>query len=182
MCEPTTIAMATFALSAATTASGVYAQRQQANAQEAANKQQYENSMIAYRGNLANIEATRAQLQQDATEQVNLNNRAARKATATAYTSAGENSVAGNSVDALLRNLAGMAGTDNANAETNYLRQDAALNVKRENMWNSTSSEINSLKTPTMPDYLGAAFQLGSSGLSAYSSYKKQQQTLKGGL
>lgn len=180
MCEPATIAMAAFALTAASTGASLYAQNQQAKAQESANRTQYENSMTAYRANLANTEATRNQLQQDVTEQVNMNNRAGRKAAATATTAAGESGVSGTSVDALLRDLRGQAGQDNANAETNYLRQDAALNAKRENIFNGTASDINSLRTPTMPDYLGATLRLGSAGLGAYSGYQRDQAILAG--
>lgn len=173
MCEPTTIALAGLALSATTAGAGLYGQHQQGKAQAQANQTQYEGQMTAYRGNLANIEVTRGQLQADATDKVNANNAASRAAQATARTSAGESGISGVSVDALLRDLAGEAGFDNTSVEENYLRQSAALNVQRENVFNNTASGINSLKTPAAPDYVGAGLRVAQDGLNIYSQHKK---------
>lgn len=173
MCEPTTIAMVGLALTAASTYAQVDAQKKQMHATERANEAQYQGAMTAYRGNLANIEVTRGQMAADATQKTNENNAASRAAQATALTSAGENGVSGLSVGALLRDLAGQAGYDNTNVETQYLRQNEALNVKRENAFNMTSSEINSLKTPAAPDYAGAALRLGQAGTNAYANVQR---------
>lgn len=148
--------------------------------QQQANQRQYENSMTAYRGNLANIEVQRNQMQADAAQKVNENNAASRAAQSTATVSAGEAGVSGVSVGALLRDLAGQAGYDNTNVEENYLRNNAALNAKRENAYTATASEINSLKTPVNPDYLGAGLRLGQAGLSAYGQYKQQDAIIRG--
>lgn len=180
MCEPATIAMGAFALSALSTGASLYGQQQQAKAQGQANQRQYESDMTAYRGNLAANEVTRGQLQQQATEQINANNAAGRRAASTAATSAGESGVSGLSVEALLRDLEGQAGYDNTNVESNYLRQNTALNAERENIHNNTVSQINTLKTPTMPDYLGAGLRLGQAGLSSYSGYQQQQAIIAG--
>ena len=180
MCEPATIAAISIGLSAVSTGAGLYAQNQQMHAQADANQTQYENQMTAYRANLANIEVTRNQMGEDATQKVNDNNAQARKATATATAAAGEAGVSGTSVDALLRDLAGQAGFDNTNVETNYLRQNTALNGQRENAFNQTASNINQLKTPTAPDYLGAGLRLGSSALGTYGNYQQQQAVLAG--
>lgn len=173
MCEPATIAM--IALSVASTGATLYGQKQVEKQQDQANKTQYENDMTAYRANLANIEVTRGQLQQDASQKTNENNAASRAAQATARTSAGEAGVAGLSVDALLRDLAGEAGYDNTNVEENYLRQNAGLNSQRENAYNTTASRINSLKTPTAPDYIGAGLKIAGAGLDGYNTTQKKR-------
>ena len=180
MCEPTTIAIAGLALSAASTGAGLYAQNQQMKAQSRANQQQYENSMTAYRANLANVEVTRNQMAADASQKVNENNAASSAAQATAMVSAGEAGVAGLSVDALLRDLAGEAGYDNTNVEENYLRQNTALNSKRENLFNDTTSTINMLPAPQAPDYLGAAFRIGQAGMTAYGQYQRADAIKRG--
>lgn len=180
MCEPTTIAWASFALTAASTGAGLYAQSQQAQAQSKAQWQQYENDMTAYRANLANVEVTRNQMAADATQKVNENNAASRAAQATARVSAGESGVSGLSVDALLRDLAGEAGYDNTNVEANYLRQNTALNAKRENIYNSTVSDINTMQTPQGPDYFGAGLRLANAGLDSYKYYRREDAILRG--
>jgi hypothetical protein len=154
-------------------AGAAYAQNKQADAQTAANQQQYENDMNAYRNNLANLEVQRNQQQQDATEQINMNNQAGRQATATATVAAGEAGVSGTSVDALLAELAGRAAYDNVNVEENLLRQDHAINVQRENAHNGVVSQVNSYRTPTMPDYLGSGLKIGQGAVDSYSLYQR---------
>lgn len=180
MCEPTTIAYAAFALTAASTAGSLYAQGKQAQSQSKAQWQQYENDMTAYRANLANIEVTRNQMQADATQKVNDNNAASRAAQATARVSAGESGVSGLSVDALLRDLAGEAGYDNTNVEENYLRQNTALNAKRENIYNATASDINVMQTPQGPDYFGAGLRLGQAALGTYAQTQRADAIRRG--
>jgi len=178
MCEPTTIALV--AMTALSAGAGLYSQQQQVKAQEAANQTQYNNTMAAYRGNLANIEVQRNQAAAQASEQINLNNKAAMKAESTATTAAGESGVSGTSVDALLRDLGGQAGYDNTNVEANYLNENYALNVKRENAYSAAASQINSLQTPTMPNYLGAALRIGTSVAGAYAQQNQTDKILAG--
>lgn len=159
MCEPTTMMV----LSIASTAAGVYAQQQQANAQAAANKQAYENQMTAYRVNQANSQFSRVQEAENLAEKKVANNNAARRAQSTAAVSAGEAGISGLSVDALMAEIGGMAGRDNISAETNYLRRDQAIQTDMTNNWANTASAINKLETPKTPDYLGAALKIGTS-------------------
>ena len=185
MCEPTTIALATLALSAATTVAGVAGQQQQASATASAqndfNRQTERNQLVARNQNLANLENQRNTAREDTTEQVNLNAMALRKAQATARVSAGESGVSGLSVDALLRDLSGRAGFDNATATENYLRQDESINARRENVQNGAVSAVNSIRNPVIqaPDYLGAALKIGQAGLGTYSDYQVRQDKLK---
>lgn len=178
MCDPVSIAAASFALTTVSTVSNVIAQQQQARAQADAqnkyNRQIEQNQLIARNQNLAGLEMERKYAFQDATEQINQNTLAARRAQATARVSAGEAGLSGLSVDSLLRDLAGQAGYDNATATENYLRQDANINFRRENAQNEAVSAVNSVRQPVIqrPDYLGAALRIGTAGVNAYGDYK----------
>lgn len=161
------------------------AQQQQASdtarAQNAYNRQVEQNQLTARNQNLAGLELERTTAAEDAREQVNRNTMALRKAQATARVSAGEAGVSGLSVDALLRDLSGQAGYDNATATENYLRQDRSINFRRENAQNAAVSAVNSVRQPQIqsPDYLGAALRIGQSGLNVYADYKDRQDRLK---
>lgn len=159
MCEPTTLT----ALSIASSVAGVVQQQQQQRAQERYNQQTYDNQMQAYRYNQANSNFTRIQEAENLATQKVENNAAERRARATATVSAGESGIQGQSVDALLAELSGMAGRDNSNAEVNYLRRDQAIQADMYNNYTTTASNINKLETPKSPDYLGAALKIGSS-------------------
>jgi hypothetical protein len=174
------MAIAALALTAASTGASLYTQNQQMHAQEDANQKQYDNTMTAYRTNLANIEVSRNQATADATQKLTENNAAGRAAQASATVAAGEGGISGTSVNSLLRDLAGRAAYDNTNVEENYLRQNQSLNAKRENVFNSTVSDINQLQTPQAPDYLGAAFRIGSAGLNAYGQTQKYEAIKRG--
>lgn len=176
MCEP----VITLAIAAASAYASVDAQSKQAKAQDQANQVQFQNSMTAYRANLANIEVERNQRGADATQKINENNAASRAAQSHARVAAGEAGVAGLSVDALLRDLAGEAAYDNTNVEENYVRADMALNAKRENAYNVTASDINSLRTPVSPDYLGAGLRIANAGVSSYKSYQNSESIKRG--
>lgn len=178
MCDPFTLAATAFAVSTVSNIAGVVSQQQQAraaaDAQNKYNRQVERNQLTARNQGLAGLEMERRTAFQDATEQINQNTLAARRAQATARVSAGEAGLSGLSVGALLRDLAGQAGYDNATATENYLRRDSNINFRRENAQNEAVSAVNSVRQPVIqrPDYLGAALRIGQSGLSIYGDYK----------
>lgn len=185
MCEPTTIALASFALTAASTVTSVIAQQQHAtdtaNAQNAYNRQVEQNQLIARNQNLVGLDTERATALEDTREQINRNTMAARRAMATARVSAGEAGVSGLSVDALLRDLSGQAGYDNATATENYLRQADDINFRRENAQNEAVSAVNSVRQPQIqnPDYLGAALRIGQGAINSYTYYQDRQDRMR---
>lgn len=158
MCEPTT---ALLALSVASTVAGVYGQQQQVKAQNAYNDQQAKNTMEAYRANLAQTNLTQSQEQAAATQKINENNRAAEAAKAKALVSAGESGISGLSVDALLADLSGEQARYNESVNQNYQNASMAIDNQRKNAQINAASQINQLKTPQSPDYLGAALRIG---------------------
>lgn len=179
MCEPTTLVAASLALTAASTAATVYSQQQAADAQAATNQRQYDNQMIAYNANiaqsntdLANLNRLKQQEAEDLSAKKIVNNANARRDISRATVSAGESGISGLSVDSLLAELGGAAGSANTSAEVNYLRKDSALEQDRSNIyttktnnWAQTASAINSLKTPTQPDYIGAGLRIAGAGI-----------------
>ena len=114
-----------------------------------------------------------------------VNNAAARRDISRATVSAGESGISGLSVDSLLAELGGAAGSANTSAEVNYLRKDAALEQDRSNIyttktnnWAQTASAINSLKTPTQPDYIGAGLRIANAGVT----YQTDMNKIKRGI
>ena len=148
------------ALSVASTVAGVYGQQQQVKAQNAYNDQQAKNAMEAYKANLEQTNLMQAQEHAAATQKVNENNRAAEAAKATALVSA-ESGIPGLSVDALLANLSGEQARYNESVNQNYENASMAIDNQRTNAHVNAASQINSLKTPQSPDYLGAALRIG---------------------
>lgn len=177
MCEPTTIAMATLAIAAASTAATVDAQNKAASAQSKANQQNYDSQMIAYNANIANANLMKTQEATSTSQKMIENNSQARRDIAKATVASGEAGVSGVSVNALLAELGGKAGQANANAEVNYLARDRAIEMDRMNAWSGTASNINSLKTPVGADYIGAGLKIADAGLS----YGNRMNNIKAG-
>ncbi len=157
MCNATAL----FALSVASTLADVEGQRQQAKAQNDYNNQQAKNAMEAYKANIAQTNLKQSQEHAAATQKINENNRAAEAAKATALVSAGESGISGLSVDALLANLSGEQARYNESVNQNYQNASMAIDNQRTNAQVEAASQINSLKTPQSPDYLGAALRIG---------------------
>ena len=159
MCD---VASAMLGMGIASAISGVYAQRQQAKAQEAANKAQYDQAVIARNANINQTNLMAEQEREAAGQKINENNKKARQAMSTAWVTAGENGISGLSVDALLRSLAGERDDYNQSVRTNYDRSMIAINNQRENANINANSVIASLQPVQQPDYLGAALKIGS--------------------
>lgn len=165
MCEMIT---ALTALQIASAGAGLVAQQQAYQTAKASASAQNEATMRAYQANMAQNDLLRNQERENLSERINENNRALRRAQATTYTSAGEAGISGMSVDALLMDLSGQAGRDNTTATTNYMRQDMQLQTQAENIYANTRSQLSSIQSPKMPDYLGTGLKI----LDAYDNYK----------
>lgn len=171
MCEATTgIALTTWmmAASAASATAGVVAQKQAADAQTAANMRQAENSRIAQAENANQVNLARGQQTDAASQKINANNLALREAQATTVARAGPT---GLSLDALLADMGNKGATYNESVNQNLQSTNMALDNQLVNVNRTAANEVNSLKAPTSPDYLGAALRIGG----AYQTYKKGQ-------
>ena len=158
MCEPTTL----MALSIASSVAGVYGQQQAANAQEAANQRQYQNIMEARAANINQTNLMQQQERESAMQRQEENNLRARAAKSTAAVSAGESGISGLSVDALLADLGTQQNRFNTSVDTNFDRTTQAIAIQRDNASINAASQVNQLKTPQAPDYLGAALRIGN--------------------
>jgi hypothetical protein len=167
MCEPTTILAIA---SVASTVASVSAQSQAASAQSAANQRQYDNTMRARAANLNQTNLMQQQEREAGSQQLEQNNMAARAAQSTATVSAGENGISGLSVDALMSDLGTKQNRFNSSVVTNYDNSTMAIANQRENVDINAASQINSLKTPAMPDYFGAALRIGNAAYNGYNN------------
>lgn len=158
MCEPTTLMV----LSAASSVAQVFAQQQAADAQNRANRQQYANTMAARAANLNQTNLEMSQEREASMQKLEENNLKAREATSTARVAAGESGVSGLSVDALLADLGTKQNRYNSSVVTNYDRALGAIENQRQNISTNAASQINSLKTPAMPDYFTAGLRIGN--------------------
>lgn len=159
-------------LSAIGTGAGLYGQQQAAHAQEKSNAVQRQNAITARNQNLTQIELQKQQVTQQAGEKVYENNLQARKALSTARVSAGESGVSGLSVDSLLAEIESSQSRYNTSVTGNLSNSISGFDLQRENAQASASNQVASLKTPQMPDYLGASLRIGSTLANSYKSQK----------
>lgn len=159
MCAPP-IAMA--ALSIASTAAGLYGQMQQANAMEDYNKDMARNATIANNQRNAQINQRQIQERDSAQGRIMQNNLEATRAKAAAKVSASSAGVSGLSVDALINDMGASQGRYNASVGENLRASTAAADWDRVASYNNMASTINGLRAPTMPNYFGAALQIGT--------------------
>jgi hypothetical protein len=173
MCEPTTL----MALQVATAAVSVYGQQQAASAQAEANQRQYDNIMRARAANINQTNLMQQQEREGAMQRMEENNLKGAAAQATARTAAGESGISGLSVDSLLADLGTKQNRFNSSVETNYDRSSQAIAIQRENVDTNAASQINQLKTPTMPDYFSAALRIGNAAYR-YNNNLSPQTTI----
>lgn len=159
MCELTTAMMA---LSIASSTAGLVAQSQAASAQSSANQRQYQAAMQARAANLNQTNLEASQERAGSMQKLEENNLKAREAVSTARVAAGESGISGLSVNALLSDLGTKQNRYNSSVATNYDSAMGAIENQRQNIQTSAASQINSLKTPAAPDYLGAALRIGT--------------------
>jgi hypothetical protein len=161
MCEPTTTTL--MYLTIASTAASLVGQQQAANAQEAANQRQYQNIMQARAANINQTNLMQQQEREGSMQKLEENNLRARAAQARATVSAGEAGISGLSVDSLLADLGTSQNRYNSSVSTNFDRSTQAIALQRDNVNINAASQVNQLKTPAAPDYLGAALRIGNS-------------------
>ncbi len=160
------------ALSIASAVGGVVSQQQAANAQEAANRRQYENQMQAYTANINQTNLMASQEREASMQKLEENNMRARAAQSTATVASGEAGISGLSVDALLGDQSFKQNRFNSSVMTNLDRANSAIQNQRDNVYANAASAINGLQTPAMPDYFGAALKIGG----AYNDYSKSKK------
>lgn len=168
MCEPTLI------IAGISAVASLYAQKQAADSQNDSNQRQYTNTLAARAENANQIGLARSQAAQGATEKINANETAMREAQSTVRAQGGPS---GLSVDALLAHIGGKGASYNDSVNQNFQRVNEDLNSRLTNVNRGASTEINALKTPAQPDYLGTALRIGN---AAYGKYGPSYQSSPG--
>lgn len=175
MCDPATAAYAAVALAAGS----AYVSYDQQN-----KNAKYQNDMTEYNNKLSALNAAdnnnaisyNLQAEKEAsTEQLLREDIEGRKAEARARVATGESGIAGQTVDSLMRELAGnqamYADSVNMNLEQSY----AESLGQRKAVWNNLQSEIGSRSKAVGGNSMALALQIGQAGVSAYSGYKDSQ-------
>lgn len=173
MCEPTTMAI----LSIASAGAGLYGQQQQAKAQESYNNDLARNAVIANNQRNAQINQRQLQERDAATQKMMNNNIEAKKAESAARVAASGAGVGGVSVDSLIGEIGMSQGRYNASVGENLRTSNIGADWERVNADNNMRSTFNSMVAPKMPDYIGAALQIGKAG----SDYMNKTGTTFGG-
>ncbi|WP_287253217.1 hypothetical protein [Mesorhizobium sp.] len=167
------MAVAQFALSAASTVAGFVGQSQQAEAQQ----QYYENNRQAANRAAVNTYAAnqnRALQERKAAsrEQQNLAAEAMRSR-ATAEVAAGEAGVTGLSVDALIADYYGQQGRYERTLDNNYQMQADYLRGEMDATQAQAEGRINSVQQGQRPSFADAAIRILGGGLDAYGGYQR---------
>lgn len=176
MCEPTTIAIAALALTAASTYANYEAQTEQANSmnayQNSLREQNIENSKAAY---LADNELLNRRLEQErnaAAEEKLKGTIEGEKIKAKATTAAGEANVSGLSVDRLLTGIERDVAFNQGTIKRNLVNTEAQAEANRELLKSSFQSNANSV-SPGMymgPSGLATGLAIGGQVLGGISS------------
>ena len=169
------MAVAQFAISAASTVAGFAAQQQQYEAQQ----QQYKNNRDAANKAAVNNYAANQhrQVQETAAasqEKQNLQMEGM-QARSTALTAAGEAGVTGLSVDALIADYYGQEGRYERTLDNNHQMQADYLQGETEAVRAQTEGRINSVDQGQKPSFAGAAIRILGGGLDAYSGYQRSK-------
>lgn len=170
-------ATGTLLITAGTALTGLAQQDQAVSAQNQFNDQQRQNTIHAMNENLSQIELAKQQATTQAGQKQFENTIAMQKAQSTARTTAGENGVAGLSVDALLSEIEASGLRYNDSVSANLKDSIDNLNTQRTSASRNAASQVNQLKAPQAPDYIGAALRIGG---EVNDFRKAQQQSQQG--
>jgi hypothetical protein len=159
------MAVASFAVSAASTVSGFMGQKEMyeqnaKNANESARRQYFDSNM-----RILQEKQAAALNKSDVT-------REARAATATARVAAGEAGVSGNSVDALLSEFMGRADDYKGRVNTQTDWSIAQINREKLGIQAQAKDRINSVQRPS---FLDAGLRILGAGMDSYGVYQDQK-------
>lgn len=177
MCEPTTLAYITLAITAASTAATIDASAKNADYQDQMNERQRQQTLANAANNNTEVNLSGQQTRAAAAQKIEENNRAAAIGMGKAVAAGGATGVSGNSVEALLGDLSGVQTRYNNSIQTNFDSSVSALENQRLNVYSNAASTINGLKTPAQPDYISAGLKLAQAGVTYQDSINRQGTT-----
>ncbi|WP_127702632.1 hypothetical protein [Sinorhizobium medicae] len=167
------LAVAQFAMSAASAVVGYQAEQSQYEAQ----RQNYENNRIAANkaavGQYATSQNKQLQEAKATSQELQNTNREALQARSTANVAAGEAGVTGLSVDALINDYYGQEGRYERTLSNNYQMQADYLRGEMEGVQAQAEGRINSVDQGQKPSFAGAAIRILGGGLDALGGLQR---------
>jgi hypothetical protein len=170
MCEPTTLALASFGLGAAQGISSYMGQQKRANQ---INSYYIQNAELAKRGAARNYQAAATELlsEREATAERNLETGIdALRARGTARAAAA--GVSGLSVNAMLRDVYSQEGRSVASARRNLDFAEIGYGFRVRDIQDAAQSQINSAPRADKPSKFSAFLDIAGAGVDAMSQYK----------
>ena len=177
MCEPTTIAMASLALSAASTAVSYQQQAGQAKVQNQIHQNNQALALQSRNQSFADLSARQQQEAQAAAQQINQQNREALQTAASVQVQMGESGVAGFSMNNIMRDIYGQSARNISTIENNRDWTLGQLEREKDGLQASYKGQANSTSGAMRPSLLAAGLQIGDAALSSYGTYKKLSAT-----
>lgn len=176
MCDPGTLALATFAISAAGAATSYMAQSQVADAQTAQWNQNYVNALASARDDQMAL-TTRQEQESDATTQklqASQVDQAERQSQVSV--AAAQGGVSGISVGNIMADVANKAEQNRTNDTINYQNTAQQLQQEKDATNDTAENRINSMMPGVQPSLLATGVQIAGSAVSAYTGYSKRMQ------
>lgn len=174
MCEPTTLAIASFALSAVSSVAAYQQGSAQAKMQTQQHEQNQRNAQAALRDSYIAIQNRQQQEAQSAAQQIEERRRESVRQMSSAYAAAGEAGVSGFSVQSILADIGATASRDISAIEQNRDWSLDQLNSEMSGARNQAMGQMNATAPGIKPSALATAFQIGGSAVNSYSGYVQQ--------
>jgi len=167
------MAVAQFALSAASAVVGYQAQQQQYEAQQQYYKNNREAANKAAVNTYASNQNRALQERAAASQELQKTNTDALRARSTAEVAAGEAGVTGLSVDALIADYYGQEGRYERTLDNNYQMNADYLRGEMDATQAQAEGRINSVEQGQKPSFADAAIRILGGGLEAYGGYQR---------
>ncbi|WP_313196208.1 hypothetical protein [Shinella zoogloeoides] len=173
MCDPITIAVASFGIGAVQTVVGYMGEQSAAKQQNEMVRENQRNANLNAAREYTDVQTRQIQEEDAAAVQKQDVAREARAARATTMAAAGEAGVSGLSVDALLADVYGKEATakDRISQNTGFTTQN--LTRELDGVKAKAQDRINSMPWASGPSPFAAALKIGGLGLNSYSNFKK---------
>jgi hypothetical protein len=173
MCDPATIAVTQFAVSATSAGLGYAARRQQYEAQSDAYKENAQSAREAAINSYSALNDRQIEENKAAFQKKEEAIRETRIGSATAQTAAGEAGVAGLSIERVIGDYFARLGRNQTNVESNRRGAVTQIQRQKQSTYYEAQGRINAMPNPQAPTILEPVLQIFGSGLDAKTTYNK---------
>ena len=173
MCDPMTMAVASFAIGAAQSVASFSAQSAAADEQNRLYEQNRLNAIAAFEDNQRALTNRQSQEQEAAGAQKFDNAIEARKARALNRVAAGESGVSGITVESLMRDMYQQEARVNDRVDQNTDWTMAQLQDQKRGDGYRTLDRINSVQRANKPSFVDLGLKLAGAGLNSAASYRQ---------